>query len=343
MKERVYNSGMRPRSPFEADALQKQMDLQRRHGWDLDRDIDWSRGVDLSKPFMPLDVNNICFPGLSTEQRRVFSQFLGLAINETILEMEEALPKLRYAAWEKLLNACPANPELRELGELFFIEEEKHSRAFKRYRELFCQETGIDSQQLKSILPSGFGSQFMRLMKKNAEAGGTALWWVVAAVEEISVKTYKAMIPNKELLDPLFVELHRRHAEEETRHENYAFLMIQLASKRQKGIWGRFQGKTETLMAELVAGPWVLGELTKIFRVSDLDHEFFRTLNTCLPKIKDMKPHELLKVFLFQAPYISWLINPAFRSKHREVLSQSGALSWPIAQRNVDLKKLSVG
>lgn len=333
---------MKPRSPFEADALQKQIDLQRRHGWDIDLDIDWSRGVDLSKSFVPLDDKNICLPGLSTDQRRVFSQYLGLAINETILEMEEALPKLRYAAWETLLNSCPANPELRELGELFFEEEEKHSLAFRRYREIFCEKTNIDIAQLKSILPSGFGSQFLSLMRSNAEAGGTALWWVVAAVEEISVKTYKAMIPSQKELDPLFVEIHKRHAEEETRHENYAFLMIQLAGARQQGMWGRFRGKTETLMAELVAGPWIMTELTKVFRAKDYQHDFFRTLASCLPKMKELSAQEMVKIFLFQAPYISWLINPAFRAKHREVLSLSGALSWPIPQRSVDIKKLSV-
>lgn len=332
---------MKPSSPFEVESLQKQVQLQLRHGWDLQADIPWSGGIDLSKPFVPLDENNICFPGLSKDQRRVFSQFLGLAINETILEMEEALPKLRFAAWEKLLESTRAPQELKELGEIFFDEEEKHSRAFQIFRDQFCHQTGVDPRDLKSLLPSGFGSHFMSLMKSNAEAGGTALWWVVASVEEISVKVYRAMVPHRGVLDPLFVALHRLHAEEETRHENYAFLMIELAKTRERGLWGRFQGKTETLLAELVAGPWVLTELSKVFRAKQFSHPFFRDLSSCLPHVHNMKPPEIVRTFLWQAPYISWLINPAFRQKHREVLSKTGALSWPIPERKINTRELT--
>ena len=107
-------------------------------------------------------------------------------------------------------------------------------------------------------------------------------------------------------------------------------------------MWGRFQGKTETLMAELVAGPWIMSELTKVFRAKGFQHEFFRTLSSCLPAMQSLSALQLFQIFAWQAPYISWLVNPAFRSKHRKVLSQSRALSWPIGERKVDLRKLSV-
>src|SRR5262249_37618643 len=140
----VGGCAMKATDPLDYETLEHQTRLQRRLAWDLERDIPWELGVDVGRPFLPLDDWGIAFPGASGAQRPALSQFMGLVVNATISEMEDALPKLRQAGWQRLLDEYPANPELRDLGELFFAEEAKHARAFSRYLTEFCHATGVD-------------------------------------------------------------------------------------------------------------------------------------------------------------------------------------------------------
>jgi hypothetical protein len=317
-------------SPFDSQALSEQVRLQQKHGWDLEQDFSWKTGIRDDAYFVPLIENKISFDGASEEQKIAISQLLGLIINQTICEMESSLPKLKLLAWEKKLKNYPVNPEMFELGEIFFDEEKKHAKSFEKFQEIFCSQQGISPEDLKRILPSALNSNFLNAITWNAQKGGAAFWWLVAAVEEVSVQVFKTINQHRDQTDPLFYQLHKKHTEEEIRHENYAFLMLEIDHCQRQGFSSRVIKKTDLLLAETVSVPWVITELTKIFRVRDYKHKgpFFEILSTCLPFLEKMDRLELFGALFKEAPYISWMINPAFRKKHHQMLKLTGSLSW---------------
>ncbi len=315
-----------------AEALARQIKLQNKLAWDLERDVPWQLGVDHGRMFLPLDEMAIAFPGASAEQRLALSQFMGLVVNATISEMEDALPKLKDCAWARILRDYPANPELEELGEMFFDEEAKHARAFAKYLDTFCNSTGIEKPQLDALLPKAFGSFFQKAITANAFAGGHAFWWVVASVEEVSIGIYQQMHKHKDAIDPLYMQLHRRHLEEEARHANYAYLMLGLVQKSSPSFKRMLHKKADFVFAQIVGAPWVVTELYKFFRVKDLADKdpFFAVLKSCIPLFEAMPKRELIRRMFFAAPYVSWLLNPTWRETDRVFAKQHGAIVPPI-------------
>lgn len=313
-------------------ALQCQIARQKRYAWDLERDFHWERGIDLSRPFLPLDEDCLFFPGCSSEQRLALSQLAGLLVNATICETESVINKVKGTAWETLLKSYPVNPELYELGELFFIEENKHARAFEKYQELFCLETAIEPALLTRILPSGFGSNFLGAITKNSLSGGHAFWWVVATVEEASVDIFQKMRPHRSQLDPLFFQLHQRHFEEELRHANYAFFMLSLIETRSKTLRRLWHQKTDLLLAQLHTTRWVIGELQKVFRVKQFKdrHPFFQTIASCLPHLEYLSPRNLAARLFVSAPYISLLLNSKNHPYTTQMSDKHGAFGLPL-------------
>jgi hypothetical protein len=328
---------MKPVSVFDREALQRQIDIQTSHAWDLETSFDWHLTIDTQKIFVPLDKNNFVFPGASSEQSLAISHLLGLMINETICEMECSLPRLKFQAWEKVLDRYPVNREMQELGEMFFDEEDKHAKSFQKFFEKFCHQLNIDPKELRLLLPSGHNSNFQKLMIKNAELGGAAFWWTVASVEETSIQVFRAMTLQKKNADPLYFQLHQRHAEEESRHDNYAFMMIDIFHQMPKTLKERVLAKTDNLLAELLPGPWVLTELMKIYKAKEFAHRhpFFQVIAESLPLLEQQSRPELLWRFINSTPYISWLVNPAFRKKQRDSLQKVQSLRLPLKERKV--------
>ncbi len=306
--------------PLNSTELRQQCQWQRERAWDVERDIPWSLGIDTSKYFLPLDENNIVFPGASPRQRKVLSQFVGLLINATIAEMEGVIHKLKDAAWNQVLRRNPVNPEMLELGELFFQDERKHSVAFNRYNEIFCKQEGISLEDMSRLLPKAFGSYFQRAIIADAQKGGDAFWWVVASVEEVSIEIYRMIHRFETELDPLYFTVHRKHLEDESRHRNYAFLMLELIGNGERGIRGFLRRKASLVLAQTVSSAWVIAELTKVYEAENLKdrHPFFAELATCLPLLRQQSIPKLLWNLLVKAPYISTVLNLNFHRHTKE-------------------------
>ena len=294
--------------------------------------------MDTSKFFLPLDDQSIAFPGASSEQQLALSQFMGLVVNATISEMEDALPKMKSSGWAKVLREYPVNPEMTDLGELFFEEEAKHARAFSRYLDTFCHSVGVDRRDLDGLLPKAFGSFFQKAVTANALAGGHAFWWVVASVEDVSIAIYQQIYKNRGQVDPLYYQLHRRHLEEEARHANYAYLMLNLVSRRPPSLRRAVFKKADFLMAQIVGAPWVVTELYKFFGVKKLRgvHPFFDVLASCIPLYEQMSRPEVIRRMFMGAPYISWLLNPAWRTQHLDVARRHGAIVPPYPSLSIE-------
>lgn len=299
--------------------LEKQAALQRDNAWDLEQAIEWSLGVDQTKYFLPLDKDAIAFPHLSADQRRTLSQLMGLVINATIAEMEGVIEQLREVAWDQLLRRFPVNPEMRDLGELFFEEEQKHARAFSRYIDVFCKTSGVRRPSLERLLPKAYGSHFLKAIRFNAAQGGFAFWWVVAGVEEVSVQIYQMMHKHQADLDPLFFNVHRKHLEDEARHKNYAFLMLEMAQTAPGSLKEKWLRKTDLLLSQVMTAGWVVAELHRIFEAESLkkEHPFFDQIASCLPALKSVPVWELARRLFVTAPYVSSVLN---LRHHRQTL-----------------------
>ncbi len=317
---------------YNDQSLAKQALLQRDHTWDLDADIQWSRGVDLSKYFLPLDADSIVFPGLDVEARRTLSQYLGLVVNATIAEMEGVIDRVRDPAWDTLLRRYPVNPEMRELGDLFFEEERKHARAFGRYIEAFCAQSGVKRESLERLLPRATGSRFLSVVRANALQGGFAFWWVVSAVEEVSVQIYQMMHHHEAGLDPLYFQVHRRHLEEEARHRGYAFLMLELAQTSPATVLQSVLRKTDLVLAQTMTAGWVMAELHKIYAVRELasEHPFFASLAKTLDHLKSLSPWEIVRRLFVTAPYISFVLNTRHQKQTARYAEKFKVWSLPL-------------
>jgi hypothetical protein len=299
-------------NPFDYAALRAQIRWQRERTWDLERGIAWEIGVDHSRCFLPLDQDAIAFPGASEEQRLVLSQYLGLVINATISEMEGVIHKLKDVAWNQVLRRFPVNPEMWELGELFFEEEIKHARMFGRYNQIFCESAGIDPGKLHALLPRAFGSMFQKAVIANARGGGHAFWWLVASAEEVSIEIYRAIRLHQSTMDPLYHLIHKKHLEDESRHRNYAFLMLALIEQQgMPSLSSFYHRKTDLLFAQAFSTAWVLTELSKVFDARALakDHPFFETLASCFPLVRQVPLHELARRLFVTGPYVSLVLN----------------------------------
>lgn len=325
---------MRAIDPFDYAELARYLKLQRKAAWDLDTCVDWSMGVDSSKRLLPLDDMSIAFPGASSEQSLALSQLMGLIVNSTISEMEDCLPRLKKFGWYDVLQEYPVGPELRELGEQFFTEEAKHAAAFKKYLRVFCEDTGVDQDDLDLLLPKSFGSHFQSAIISNASSGGRAFWWVVSNVEEVSINIYHSIYRQRADIDPLYFHLHRRHLEEESRHANYAYLMMNLIDRRRLGIRGWWHRKADFSWAQLVAMPWVITELHKFFKVKDLKHRhpFFEVLASCIPLYESMPFTDRVRRMFIAAPYVSWILNPNHRTLHQNFVARDKSWVLPFPQ-----------
>ncbi len=292
-------------------SLEKQAATQQAKAWDIDTQIPWDRGVDSSKFFLPLDADALVFPGLGAAQRRTLSQYLGLVINATIAEMEGVIDLLRRPAWEDMLQKHSANPELWALGESFFAEEKKHSVAFNRFIEVFCQVEGVKLASLRRLLPQGRGSSLLAAIRMNAEAGGFAFWWLVAGVEEVSVQIYQMMHKHEKALDPLYFAVHRMHLEEEARHRSYAFLMLELAQEIPSTLKEKLIRKTDLILAQTMTAAWVLQQLSRVRVAKELrdEHPFFQELSSCLPALSKVPLWKVFHNLFTSAPYIGFVLN----------------------------------
>ena len=309
--------------------LEKYLAQQKKHAWDLEKDINWEIGVDLAKPFVTLPNDPVIFKNASPKELLVISQFLGLIINSTVCELENALERSKKECWVNLIRKYPVNPEFIALGEEFFEDEKKHSKAFMRFLSIFAKETNVSVSELQSLLPVLDKSKIESLFRVNSVVGGQALWWVVAAVEEESIMVYRHLHKFKKDLDPLYYELHRKHFEEETRHAAYAFLMLDLFRRRAKNPINLLAKKLDFIFSEIMQITWVMKELLKFINIKKFKnrHPFYETLDGVLPLLSEFTPTELIQKLFLEAPYISMILNPRNNKNIKRSLEEIGSFT----------------
>lgn len=299
--------------------------------WDESDAIDWERGVDFTRPFVPLDRDNLLFPDISRQERLAVSQYMGMMIAATFSEMELTMQRLRDVCWQPFMRRHAVNPELIALGHEFFDEEAKHARVFQRYLDACAKGLGVAPEELKSVLPRVNPGYVDRVLAENAKNGGLSLWWIVATVEEESVLIYRQMHSCRDKLDPLYYELHRRHFEEEARHAPYPFLMLSLGDTHAG--WLR---KADFAISQVLKAFWLFFELAKTPGVARLKdrHPFFRTLAGLMPRLKDRSIGGIVSSLVRETPYISCFINPLFHPETKKAVAKSRVFALPFPEPN---------
>lgn len=303
--------------------IERRLHIQQERAWDLENDFPWRGGTDLNKPFVALDEKALLFPGISQEQRLVLSQYMGLVVACVFSEFENILTRLKKAAWEQPIAKYPVSPEMIDFGEEFFIEEYKHSQAFERYLQIFADEVNVSYEELLSILPQYNYAHLDQLYRVNALLGGVGVWWIAAAVEEMSILVYLDLHRYKEELDPLYYTLHRRHFEEEARHACFAFMMLDLLFTRNKRMVSKILRSYDFVLSQMVSMQWLMQEL--LLRVPTIllyrnRHPFFQTLSGLMPHISTPNPIKIMQELFTSTPYFSMLMNPASYPRIRKTL-----------------------
>ncbi len=136
----------------------------------------------------------------------------------------------------------------------------------------------------------------------------------VAATEEIALLVYKQIHRFRNDVDPLFYRVHKLHFEEESRHTNYAFNMLELIRRKPKSLGETLWKKFDLFFYECASTPWVVSELAKMRKVESLKgrHPFFKELSSCLPLLEKVPYTALLRRLFVSAPYVSYVLNHRF-------------------------------
>lgn len=319
---------------YDEESLAKLARLQRENAWDLEREIDWAKGIDPLKPLVALDGDALLFPGASKEQRLAISQMMGLVIAAAIFEMEECLIRLRRECWEAFRDRMPVGPEFSDLGELFFEEELKHSTAFKRYTERYAELLGVELSELLAVLPSLENTRTEKLLKVDLRTRGQTFWWIVANVEQEFLRIHHALRPFKEQLDPLYYEIHHRHFEEEARHVPFPYLVLELLAERSPQPFRFVHGRADVAAAQVLQTLWTLSSLKRLKGVKKLQgvHPFFDTLISAFPILESMPAPQVVWKLLTSTPYVSSLVNLNSHPKVRKEAQARGAVVLPFPE-----------
>ena len=325
---------------YNEEKISKLLHVQKVHGINFDNDIKWNQSIDLSKSFLPLDNNAILFPEANLEQRLVISQLMGLIVAATISELEDVACQLKKPTWENILCKYPVNPEIYEMGELFYEDEEKHSRAFKRYIDLFAEQVNVEPKDLKEFLPISKKSFSRKIYKLNSLSGGMAIWWLIAAVEEESLLVFDHMRGSKDIVDPLYYDLHRCHYEEEIRHKSYAGIMLSINNEFSKTPMASIFRKLDFIIAEILNITWTFNQLFKIKNLKKFKnhHPFFNTLSGLSDILKNRNSLEVMNTLFTTAPYIKEMLHLSEHKHIKIMLDRFGAMSIPNFPLSGELK-----
>jgi len=307
----------------------KMLRLQEAQEWDIEADIHWNNHHQTWQ-LIPNCQGFAKTYLLNDQEQVVFSQFLGLMAVKAISQHEKILASVQEDCWRKPLQKKNSNCDYRELGEQFFKEEAKHSKAFAKYIDVFAASRNMDINELNSILPEYKNSWMASIFKWNSKLGGRAIWWLVMITEEESLALFRSIRSHKKAVDPLFYELNECHFQEEIRHSSYAPLMLRELTA-SKMAW---PFKFDFILANLLHKVWIGLQIWKLRKVTKLEqsHPFFGTLNRVYKKINRLSLRKKLSLLRNDIPVLSQVFDS---SRHRAIAIE--------LQRNPDLRSLRRG
>jgi hypothetical protein len=289
----------------------RMMLLQQKSSWDLSRDLNWDQ-FDISKPLFPLSNNFAEALQLTAQEQIALSQLIGIMAAQAISQHERVMQTAKESCWTKPAIQRAMDPDLKELGEEFFQEESKHADAFAQYVCRFADAKGLKSQDLQAYLPTyDEDSILARLMKLNSKLGGRAIWWLVMLTEEESVSIFKLLRRESANIEPVYLNLHRLHYEEEIRHMSYAPMMLRFFSKSASWM-AKLVSTFDFAFMYLAHATWVLLQFLRVKRLKSYSgsNAFLCDLQSVFRKIDAIPRASLFKLSMTELPWMSRLLSP---------------------------------
>ncbi len=292
------------------DTLIRRTRLQEAHEWDLFLDIPWDKSVDTSLDLLPVDSSMIETLNCSKEETKAASWVLGLIAASAIAEHEKVLINLKPLCWDSLSQS----PAMRELGEQFFKEEAKHSKAYSRYLDTAAKELNLLPEELRSVLPTfNSNSIIAQLHKLDFLLGGKSIWWCVAVTEEESIKFFRMIAKKEKDIDPLFFTINKLHYEEEIRHSSFSYMMLD----QNKSFISNFSYSLYRSLQMI----WLYKELKRLKKVKNFKdrHPILNNFSSLVERYETLPIMKKLQLFFNDISYTKMMLNP---HKHVRIAHQ---------------------
>lgn len=219
------------------------------------------------------------FAELTSAQQRRYNQLMGLLQNELIGFFEEEIGCRVLSALLRRANRLP--PEMVNALQQFLADEEQHTQMFRRLNQCAEAEWYTTTPYYILNLPAPFLA-LLRLLT----AWPTLLpllLWLMLLMEERSLmisKRYAAL--DATLLEPQFLATYRAHAEDEVRHVQLDWHLLEQYYESCPAWLRRLNAKLlEFLLVRLLLKP----KRTNL-RIVDLLIEEFPALQPLRPRLR---------------------------------------------------------
>jgi predicted metal-dependent hydrolase len=181
--------------------------------------------IDLARPFLCPTVIPLCYtaswPRLGPEQALRANQITGLCFNELITFFETAFAPAVLAALRR--RAIP--PELADCLRHFLADEARHSAMFQRLNRLSAPGWYARSPYRLVRVPRAVRA-VVRLLTRHP-ALFPAVLWIMLALEEHSLEVSRRCAGVEADLEPHWARAWRAHFEDEVRHVQVDWHLIE--------------------------------------------------------------------------------------------------------------------
>jgi hypothetical protein len=317
------------RDPERMRALVARM---RRNAWDLDRDLAWDTPLDVEKPLLPLAQIDRVFPGLEPDERLALSQLFGLVVAQIFSDAEQFLNKTREQLWGDFERLFAGHPALLELGTQFFDEERKHAEMFRRYITAWLVARGLDAERFFAEQPRFSESWQHRVILRNAARGGLAFWWIVLLAEEESPLIYRHLEDAPEDIEPLYLQIHRKHFEEEARHATFAYTAMAYLADGLTGWRSAWRRRADVVLSQCMQLSFLAQAIAHRRRhLPDRGaHPWLATVVRAMEKVGRLPARHLFRVFFREPTLIGPFLNYRFHENMVEMAATRRLWTLPL-------------
>ena len=201
-----------------------------RHAFDLEG-FAWGRGVDDGKNWCPEQLTHLFYcPSydlLEPDEKRYYNQLFAMGVCEQFLLLEDIL---LVRGMRRIIDAAGKrlSPDLRIGMENLIIEEKKHGEMFRR----LLRTSAPDLYRDRDLVIYDMSRRDSMMVDFFLWGTPVFVSWVFVAMifEEKSIDFYRKYLAaeSSEDLDPLYREVHRKHAQEEVRHVQIDHYLVDL-------------------------------------------------------------------------------------------------------------------
>jgi hypothetical protein len=228
--------------------------------------------LDFSRPFVPEQYTQLyytpLYKRLHREHRLRYNQLFGIRVNEYIMMLEADLVEQLLTPLRRRANVA-ADAALLRCLDIMIEEERHHYRCFVALNRLCRPELFRGRERFFSELPWWTRALFGAVGLVSGRFA-FALWYLMA-MEESSTALAREMLraPETETLGPLeptFVQVHRDHLRDETRHLQIDGILAELCLANASGAARAINARAFMALLAPITRPTRGGSGVKVIR-----------------------------------------------------------------------------